>query len=463
MTFIFKYVVIWLTVTALSLIQAVSAFGEDAAASAKETEEQRDARMAWWREATFGMFIHWGVYSAPAGEWQDKKDYGEWLLEDAKIPVSRYEEFRTEFNPVKFNAEHWVALAKDAGMKYIVVTCKHHDGFAMFDTKLTDWGIKSTPYAHDPIRDLAAACQKAGIKFCVYYSVMDWHHPDYAPRRAWNDVAKGDPDINRYLQFMKGQLKELLTNYGPVGLLWFDGEWETSWTDAYGKDIYAYVRSLQPNIIVNNRLGKNRPQLADMGMEGIHRGGEMIGDYDTPEQKILADTVPNLDWETAMTMNEHWGYNKNDQNWKSLTTLIRNLIDIASKGGNYLLNVGPTAEGLIPEPSVERLREMGKWMKVNGQAVYGTTSGPFPTAPVWGRVTQKPGKLFLHVFDWPKDGKLTLEGIPGKKATAAYLLADANRTPLALAANEENGDIELSLPAPAPDPIASVIVLNISE
>ncbi len=436
----------------------ISALAADPSASSpeKETKEQRDARMDWFRNAKFGMFIHWGVYSVPAGEFQDKKTFGEWYLEESKMPVSQYEKFRDQFNPVKFDAKQWVALAKEAGVKYLVITSKHHDGFAMFDTKLTDWGIMSTPWKHDPIKDLAAECKKAGITFCLYHSIMDWHHPDYTPRRAWNDVAKGDPDFDRYVKFMKGQLKEVVTQYGPLGILWFDGEWENTWTQDRGKDLYAYCRSLQPDIIVNNRVGKNR-----QGMQGLSVGDDIVGDYGTPEQEIPASGLPGVDWESCMTMNDHWGYNKNDQNWKSSEKMIRMLIDIASKGGNYLLNVGPTAEGLIPAPSVERLQAIGKWMKVNGDAIYGTTAGPFPKSPAWGRVTQKPGKLFLHVFDWPKDQKLTVPALGGKKISAAYLLADANRAPLPVISNSDS--IEIKLPTAAPDPVASVVVLEFAE
>jgi alpha-L-fucosidase len=306
------------------------------------------------------------------------------------------------------------------------------------------------------MKDLAAECKKADITFCFYHSIMDWHHPDYVPRRAWNDVAKGEPNFDRYVEYMKGQLKELVDNYGPLGIMWFDGEWENTWTHERGKDLYQYVRGLQPNIIVNNRVGKNR-----QGMEGLSKGDEIVGDYGTPEQEIPANGLPGVDWESCMTMNDHWGYNKHDQNWKSAATMIRMLIDIASKGGNYLLNVGPTAEGLIPEPSAERLREIGKWMKVNSEAIHGTTASPFPKAPAWGRVTRKPGKLYLHVFDWPKDGKLVVSGIGDKKATAAYLLADATHAPLPVKA--EGDAAEITVPATAPDAVASVIVLEAAE
>ena len=443
--------------TLLSLAFAVSGFAADSTSMLqKETKKEFDARMAWFREAKLGMFIHWGPYCVPAGEWKDNKNYGEWFLEETKMPVSEYEKFRDQFNPEKFDAKQWVAIAKDAGMKYIVITSKHHDGFAMFDTKLTNWSIMSTPWNRDPLKELADACKEADIKFCCYHSIMDWHHPDYMPRRAWNDVAKGTPDFDNYVKFMKGQLEELVTNYGPLGILWFDGEWEDTWTQERGKDLYAYCRSLQPDIIVNNRVGKNR-----QGMQGLSKGDDVVGDYGTPEQEIPANGLPGVDWESCMTMNNHWGYNKNDNNWKSAPDMIRMIIDIASKGGNYLLNVGPTSEGEIPEPSVERLREIGAWMKVNGESIYGTTANPFPKAPAWGRVTQKGDNLYLHVFDWPKDGKLVVPRLGKKKVAATYLLSDPNCLPLPI--NEKPDSIEIVVSGPAPDKVASVVVLGLSD
>jgi len=343
-------------------------------AIAQETAAHRQQRMEWFNEARFGMFIHWGLYSVPAGEWQGKstRGTGEWIMERAQIPVSEYEKFAPQFNPVEFNAKEWVAMAKNAGMKYIVITAKHHDGFAMFRSDLSDWGIKSTPFQRDPLKELADECHKAGITLCFYYSIMDWHSSDWPERRAWNDVATGTPDMDRYVTYMKGQLKELLTRYGPIGILWFDGEWEKPWTEERGVDLYNYVRSLQPNIIVNNRVGTARA-----GMSGMNKG-KGVGDYGTPEQEIPANGFgPGVYWESCMTMNDTWGYRNDDQNWKSAQTLVRNLIDCASKGGNFLLNVGPTSEGVFPDASIERLKEIGDWMKVNSQAIYGTTASPF--------------------------------------------------------------------------------------
>jgi alpha-L-fucosidase len=421
------------------------------AAPAQETRAERDARLKWFRDARFGMFIHWGVYSVPAGQWKGNQGYGEWFLEETKMPVSEYEKFAQQFNPVKFDAQQWVQIAKDAGVKYIVITSKHHDGFGMYRSESTDWCIKSTPFQRDPLKELAAACKEAGITFCLYHSIMDWHHPDWGQRRTWNDkVPSTPPDMDRYTEYMKGQLKELITGYGPLGILWFDGEWEAPWTHARGVDLYHYVRSLQPSIIVNNRVGKGRA-----GMNGMDQGQDRAGDYGTPEQEIPATGFgPGVDWESCMTMNNHWGYNKADQNWKSAQMLIRNLIDCASKGGNYLLNVGPTSEGLIPGPSVERMAEIGQWMKVNGESIYGTTASPFKKL-AYGKCTQKPGKLYLHVLDWPQDGKLLVP--VANQVNKAYLLAQPT---VELKSEKSDAGQTLIMPAAAPDANASVVVVE---
>jgi len=426
----------------------------------KETAAQHDARMKWWRDARFGLFIHWGVYSVPAGEYQGKTDYAEWFLEETHMPVSQYEKFAQQFNPVQFDAANWVRLAKAAGVKYIVITSKHHDGFGMFRSTLTDWCISRTPFQRDPIAELSAACKAEGIRFCLYHSIMDWHSPDWGTRRPWNDLAAnaGPPNMDRYVTYMKGQLKELLTRYGPIGLLWFDGEWESPWTAERGEDLYNYVRSLQPEIIVNNRVGKARD-----GMAGMNQGRESVGDYGTPEQTIPPTGFgPGVDWESCMTMNDHWGYNKADQNWKSAQTLVRNLIDCSSKGGNYLLNVGPTSAGLIPPPSVERLKEIGQWMDVNSEAIYGTTASPFNRPLPWGRCTRKVSgnrtTLYLHVFDWPADGQLLVPTL-ANKIQRAYLLADKSHKRLATQ-NTANGVI-VTLPIGIPNPISTTVVLRI--
>jgi alpha-L-fucosidase len=426
----------------------------------KETQEQHDARMQWWRDARFGLFIHWGIYSVPAGEWKGETNHAEWIRETARIPIKEYEKFVPQFNPVKFNAAEWVRMAKEAGMKYIVITSKHHDGFCLFDSKETDFDIMATPFKKDIMRELSDACREQGMKICWYHSIMDWHHPDYLPRRTWEekDRPADGADFDRYVRYLKAELKELTTNYGPIGVLWFDGEWEKTWTEERGRDLYAYVRSLQPNIIINNRVGAARS-----GMGGFTPEGAFAGDFGTPEQQIPATGIPGVDWETCMTMNDHWGYNKNDHNWKSSKELLQNLADIASKGGNFLLNIGPTAEGVFPPESIERLHDIGDWMKVNGEAIYGTQASPFRTL-AWGRCTQKQedGKtrLYLHVFDWPGDGKLVVPGLLNEPVNA-YLLSDVSHSTLRTGKRGVNVTIEV--PKNAPDAVNSVVVLEIRD
>ncbi len=427
--------------------------------SAVETKVQHDARKQWWREARFGLFIHWGLYAIPAGEWGGKTIYGEWIRNNAHIPIQVYDKFVDQFNPVRFNADEWVRLAKDAGMKYIVITSKHHDGFAIFDSKVSDFDVMATPFKRDILKELAAACRKQGMKLCFYHSIMDWHHPDYLPRRDWElkDRPAAGADYDRFVRYLKAQIKEILTNYGDIGVLWFDGEWESTWTEDRGRDLYNYVRGLQPSIIVNNRVGASRS-----GLAGFSGNKESAGDFGTPEQTIPDTGVAGLDWETCLTMNENWGYNKADKNFKSTRDLIRMLADIASKGGNLLLNIGPTAEGVFPAESIERLKAIGAWTRVNGDSIYSTQASPFKSL-AWGRSTVKTSavgtRLYLHVFDWPKDGKLVVPGVLND-ARRAYLLADAKRASLAVRRAEDA--LVVTVPAVAPDADDSVVVLEIT-
>jgi len=337
-----------------------------------ETKAQHDERMAWWRDAKFGMFIHWGVYSVPAGVWKGKEidGIGEWIMAHADIPVGEYEKIPPLFNPIKFNASEWVRIAKDAGMKYLVITSKHHDGFAMYDSAISDYDIvDSTPYGRDVLAPLSAECKKAGIKFCTYHSILDWHHPAQMPNFPPQDVEPEGWDKygmnlmkpgrkDEYKRYMSAQLREIVTQYDPA-VMWFDGGWTDWWTVDDGKEILNLLWSLNPDMVINNRATEDQDDT-------------WLGDYGTPEQHI-PDGGLDYDWETCMTMNDSWGYKRSDSNWKPIKVLIFNLIDIASKGGNFLLNVGPTAEGIIPKASVARLREIGAWLKVNGEAIYGTS------------------------------------------------------------------------------------------
>ena len=410
------------------------------AAAEEETREQKDARMKWWREARFGMFIHWGLYAVPAGTWNGKQigGIGEWIMHQAKIPVKDYAALAGQFNPVKFNADEWVSIAKNAGMKYIIITSKHHDGFAMFKSAASPFNIyDATPFKRDPLAELAEACRRQGIKLGFYYSeAQDWHHPGGAAAGGHWDPAQ-DGDMDEYIRKIAvPQVREILSNYGPLGVLWWDTP--TGMTPERARQFLPLLK-LQPGIITNNRLGGGFP-----------------GDTETPEQHIPATGYKDRDWETCMTMNDTWGYKSYDNNWKSVETLLRNLVDIASKGGNYLLNVGPTAEGVIPQPSVERLAAIGKWLEANGESIYATTAGPFKKLP-WGRCTTKPGKLYLHVFHWPADGVLNVP--MSGTVLRAYLLSEPEK---ALTVSASDRGCAIQLPATAPDPIDTVVVAEVS-
>jgi alpha-L-fucosidase len=401
------------------------------------SSKQNDPKMQWWKEAKFGMFIHWGIYAVPSGKWGDITNYGEWIMHQAKIPVAEYAQLAIKFNPVKFNADEWVKIAKDAGQKYIVITTKHHDGFAMYGSKASTYNIvDATPFKRDIIKELADACRKQGMKLGFYYSqAQDWHHRGGAVSggKEWDETHVGD--MAKYIDSIAvPQVKEILENYGDVAVLWWDTP--TGMTKEMSQKLADIVKKY-PNLITNNRLG------AGMG-----------GDLETPEQFIPATGFPGRNWEVCMTMNGHWGYNAYDDRWKSTEDLLRKLIDIASKGGNFLLNVGPNQYGIIPEVCQQSLKEIGDWLKINGESIYGTQASAFPFLS-WGRATRKGQTIYLQVFDWPKDGKLI---VPlGNKIKKAYLLADAN-TSLKVTAGKGNSSIQLS--AYSPDKIAAVIAIQ---
>jgi len=422
-----------------------------------DTASDSPDRMAWWRADRFGMFIHWGLYAVPAGEYDGKpvNGIGEWIMNNARIPRDEYEQYVTQFNPQGFDADAWARMAKYAGMKYIVITSKHHDGFCLFDASNTAYDIvDATPYAKDALKALSDACQRHGIKFCTYYSIMDWHHPAQRPdkvengRPLWNPTRVDGGKKAAYTQYMKKHLAELVTEY-KTHVLWFDGEWPAWWTDKDGRDLYQWLLELNPKLIVNNRVGAGRT-----GMEGFSKEGSFAGDFGTPEQEI-PHTGVDSDWESCMTLNDTWGFKTNDHNWKSTETLVRNLIDIASKGGNYLLNVGPKADGTFPQATVERLRGMGDWMSVNGESLYGTQAALF--RPTWGRVTRKEGTLYLHVFDCPEDRILTLPAL-GNKVKRVSLLAQPETT---LTAQTQGKDWVVRVPDGAIDPVATVIAIDV--
>ena len=410
-----------------------------------ETAEQRDARMAWWREARFGLFIHWGVYSVPAGTHNGEQieNIGEWIMHYGKIPVSEYQQYAKEFNPVDYDPEAWVLMAKDAGMKYIVITAKHHDGFALFDTAASDWNIvEATPYGKDLLKPLAEAARKHDIKLGFYYSqAQDWVHPggSFWDGYGWDPAQNGSMD--EYLRDIAvPQVKELFTNYGEISILWWDTPIDMTPARAA---MFDGLVELQPGIIVNNRLLYGHD-----------------GDLRTPEQNV-PPTGLDYDWEACMTMNTTWGYKSYDDDWKSSGQLIRNLVDSASKGGNYLLNIGPMANGEIPQASIDRLKDVGEWMRVNSSSIYGTTASPFIRLK-WGRATKKEypnaTELYLHVFDWPEDGLLRVDGLRSD-VSGAYFMADFQQQ---IQVDKTQEGVVLYLPEQPLDEIDTVIVLKIN-
>jgi alpha-L-fucosidase len=412
------------------------------AAQRQRADARHDSRLDWFRDAKFGLFIHWGLYAIPAGVWQGQAipGIGEWIMLRARVPVRDYEQLARQFNPVQFNAAEWVALAKAAGQRYIVITSKHHDGFCLFDSKVSDYDIMdATPFGRDPLKELAAECQRQGLKLGFYYSqTQDWHHPN-GDGNDW-DYDEAAKDFAGYIEdYVKPQVRELLTNYGPVCLIWFDTPKRI--TPEQSQSLVNLVHELQPDCLVNGRIGN------------------ALGDYAEARDNAIPAELVDADWETPATINDTWGYKRDDQHWKSPTDLVRKLIDITSKGGNYLLNVGPTAEGVIPEPSQERLRALGAWLAVNGTAIYGTRPGPWQDL-AWGRSTATPGTIYLHVFAWPADGVLTLPAIAAH-VTQATLLADPAQTPLPLTRRDDT--LVIQGPAQAPDALATVIALTVAR
>ena len=416
-----------------------------------ESPQERTRRMQWWREARFGMFIHWGISSVAAGEWNGNAiaGYAEWLMSTAGVPVAEYARLAERFDPVRFDAGEWVRLAKQAGMKYIVITAKHHDGFAMYDSKVSPFNIvAATPFHRDPLRELASACAREGMKLGFYYSQsQDWHHRGGAGN-SWDPSQSGDYDA--YLDSIAvPQVKELLTGYGPVAVLWYDTPRHMTVARA---DKFLALHGLQPGLIVNNRL---RPPEPD--------GPNPLGDTETPEQFVPPNGYPGKDWETCMTMNDSWGFKRRDQNWKSADDLIRNLSDISSKGGNFLLNVGPTAEGEIPGASVERLRDIGAWLKRNGEAIYGTEAGPFAHRLPWGRASQKKSPnggatLYLHVWTRPPDGAILLPGLHDRPHGVRMLTGSA-----AVQTSDTAAGLRVSLPAFTTAEPVTIAVLEYSK
>lgn len=388
----------------------------------------------------FGMFIHWGPVSLRGTEigWS----------RDNQVAVNDYDNLYKEFNPVLFNAEDIVKVAKDAGMKYLTITARHHDGFCLWPSAFTDYNIANTPYKKDIVAALNEACKKAGIKFCIYYSVLDWYHPDY-PKHSSKEVPL-DPksDMQKYIAYMKNQLKELITNYDPY-MLWFDGQWEKPWTDEMGKDIYDYVKKLKPSIITNNRLGK---EMAGVDNKTIDHS-KIVGDYDTPEQ-VVGKMNMDIPWESCFTICKQWSWKPNDK-MKSLDTCISILAKTAGGNGNLLLNVGPMPDGRIEARQIKRLEEIGNWLKTNGQAIYGTLGGPYEPKSTYA-TTRKDNKVYIHLLD-TNASTLDLKQLPGRKINKAYVLGG---DPISITSHQENFTLSLPTKQHARAPYVIVLELN---
>jgi alpha-L-fucosidase len=417
------------------------------AAPPAELSGQGEARLKWFKDARFGMFIHWGVYAVPAGVWQDKEipGIGEWILKNGKIPVADYKSFANDFNAANYDPQAWADLAKEAGMKYVVITSKHHDGFALYDSAASEWdAVNASAAKRDLLEPLAKAVRDKGLKFGLYYSqAQDWIHPGGAIMGTKTNQPGWDPaqtgDFAAYIQNIAvPQTREILTRYKP-DIVWWDTP--VNMTPELAKPL-ADLLAETPGIISNDRLG-----------------GGYKGDTKTPEQHIPPRGYPGQMFEVCMTMNDTWGFKTNDHNWKSVTQILHNLSDISSKGGNFLLNVGPTADGVIPPESVERLKSVGQWMKVNGEAIYATEASPFPRRLPWGRITRKEAgdktTLYLHVWDWPQDGKLLLPTLK-EAPVSGRLLAGGQK----VKARATEDGVVVDLPGKATDPIISVVVLE---
>jgi alpha-L-fucosidase len=409
-----------------------------------ESPAQQEARLKWFREARFGMFIHWGVYAVPAGFWHGKPVTAEWIMNRAKIPVAEYKLLARQFTAAKYDPKAWAALAKEAGMKYVVITAKHHEGFALFDSAVSDWNaVKASAAGRDLIQPLADAVRAEGLKFGCYYSQsQDWVNPGGSKGTTtdWDPAQKGSFD-DYLARTSLPQVREILQKFHP-DILWWDTEYQM--TPARARPFFELAIS-QPDLLINSRLG-----------------GGVLGDFRTSEQRIPTANFGRA-LEVNMTINGSWGYRSDDTNWKSARQLIRNLSDISSMGGNYLLNVGPTAEGVIPEPEVERLKAIGKWMKTNGEAIYATQAGPFVPKPSWGRATQKSRPeggttLYLHVWEWPANGRILLPGVR-QTALSGRLLAGG----AAVSTAQTPDGLVVTLPGAAPDPDVSVAALEFAE
>jgi alpha-L-fucosidase len=392
--------------------------------------------MDQFMDKRFGMFIHFGPVT------QRGTEIG-WSRND-QVAQADYDSLYHEFNPQLFNADAWVKTAKDAGMKYLTITAKHHDGFCLWPTAFSDYNVSKSPFKRDIVDELAKACKKQGITFCIYFTVLDWHDPNYPIHNPHHpEIGATAGDMTAFKTTMKNELREVITKYKPF-MLWFDGYWEKPWTAADGKEIYQFIKSVDANVIVNNRLGKVSDKLND----------ESVGDFLTPEQTIGKLNM-NDPWESCITICNQWAWKPNDQ-MKSLKQCIQTLVTTASGNGNLLFNVGPAMDGHIEARQVKRLQEMGAWLKLYGESIYSTQGGPYVPNEIYG-ATRKGNKVYLHVFQ-RKDGTLTIPALPNTKITKAYFMNGD-----AVTVKADNNSYKIDLPTVLPDENCSVIVLELDK
>lgn len=397
--------------------------------------------LARWRQMRFGLFIHWGPVSLKGTEigWSRGRE----------VPIEQYDQLYRQFNPTKFDADAWVATAKAAGTKYLVITSKHHDGFCIWDSPSTDYDIMSTPFKRDILRELSDACRRQDIMFCTYHSICDWYHEDYPLGSPGGKTKKPNPNMPRYVQYLHRQTEEIIRNYGPLGIMWFDGEWEPPWTHEMGVQLYRHIRSLQPDILINNRVDKGR-----QGMQGMTSSQEFLGDYATPEQRV-GGFNRDEPWESCITICQQWAWKPNDK-LKSLEECLQTLIHVAGGDGNLLLNVGPMPDGRIEPRQVQRLREIGQWLDKYGDTVYGTRGGPYKPGP-WGASTCKGDRVFLFVMQWPAGKPLELPPL-NARIESVRTLSGGKAT-----VDQADSHLQISIAPEHQDPIAAILELKLDR
>lgn len=375
----------------------------------RRTVSAPEQALSRWQAMRFGLFVHWGPVSLKGTEigWSRGRE----------VPVAEYDQLYRRFNPSQFDAQQWVATAKAAGMKYLVITSKHHDGFCIWDSQHTNYDIAATPFRRDILRELSDACKQQEIMFCTYHSICDWYHPDYPLGSPGGKSAKANANMSHYVQYLHDQTAEIIRRYGPIGIMWFDGEWEAPWTHEMGIELYKHLRSLQPDILINNRVDKGR-----RGMQGMTRSEEFLGDYATPEQQI-GSFNRGQPWESCITIGRQWAW-KPDDELKSLKECVQTLLHVVGGDGNLLLNVGPMPDGRIEPRQAKRLREIGVWLDQYGDTVYGTRGGPYKPGD-WGASTCRQNKVYLFIMQWPDDHVLQLPPIGAEVQSSRTLGAQS--------------------------------------